>query len=155
MPRANSISANAEIRRYRMVDARTCPSMRNLPQGHGVSAGERRASDNHPSKGRRVDHRRAVMADADPHLPALDINRSEGAVRGGTERLRGVSVNAYTQQAGTPNNYSAHVGIFNAARIAVRYRATPTIKQLMYDFNMSRATAYRWRAAFLIARGEK
>lgn len=36
-----------------------------------------------------------------------------------------------------------------ALRVAIKYRdSLPTIEQLQGDFNMCRATAYRWRAAF-------
>lgn len=35
-----------------------------------------------------------------------------------------------------------------ALRIARRYRQRPTAEQLMRDYGMSRATAYRWRAAW-------
>ena len=35
-----------------------------------------------------------------------------------------------------------------ALRIARRYRSRPSADQLMRDYGMSRATAYRWRAAW-------
>lgn len=48
-----------------------------------------------------------------------------------------------------------HGGLLLAARVALRYRGhAPTVEQLVADFGMSRATAYRWRGAFLDAGAE-
>lgn len=63
-------------------------------------------------------------------------------------------MNGYQQSAGNPSPQTAHGGILTAAKIAVKFRTTPSIKQLMEGLGMSRATAYRWRSAFRIARGE-
>jgi hypothetical protein len=42
--------------------------------------------------------------------------------------------------------------IATAAKIAVKYRdRVPTVDSLMQTFGMSRATAYRWRSAFISA----
>lgn len=64
-------------------------------------------------------------------------------------------MSAYTMQAGSPPPEYAHKKILVAAQIAIRYRETPSAAQLIKDFGMSPATAFRWRAAFKIARGEK
>lgn len=61
----------------------------------------------------------------------------------------------YTDAAGLSPPEFANLKILHAATIAIRYRQTPTAAQLMADFGMSPATAYRWRAAFKLARGEK
>ena len=63
-------------------------------------------------------------------------------------------MNGYLQQAGNPSPNTAHSGILTAAKIAVMFRTTPTVSQLIEGLGMSRATAYRWVAAFKIARGE-
>jgi hypothetical protein len=60
----------------------------------------------------------------------------------------------YTLGPGWPPLTGTSIGILTATRVAIRYKTTPTINQLMADFNMSKATAYRWRSAFKIARGE-
>lgn len=60
----------------------------------------------------------------------------------------------YNQKAGNPSPQTTHAGILTAAKIAIMFRATPTVKQLMEGMGMSKATAYRWRSAFRIARGE-
>jgi hypothetical protein len=60
----------------------------------------------------------------------------------------------YTRDA-RANPNSANIRILTACRIARRYRdRIPAAKQLMNDFGMSRATAYRWIAALQQARGE-
>jgi hypothetical protein len=54
----------------------------------------------------------------------------------------------YTMEAGTPSYGNTCLGILTAVRVAKRYRdRIPTPAQLMADFNMSRATAYRWVSA--------
>lgn len=60
----------------------------------------------------------------------------------------------HTFKAGRPHYTSANQGILTAVLIATRFRDTPSICQLMTDFDMSKATAYRWRSAFRIAKGE-
>ena len=48
----------------------------------------------------------------------------------------------------------AHSGIHTAIAIAHRFtHHAPTVAQLREAFNMSRATAYRWRRAWLDANG--
>lgn len=45
--------------------------------------------------------------------------------------------------------------VFTAMKIALKYTHTmPTVQQLRADHGMSRATAYRWLAAFKAAKGE-
>jgi hypothetical protein len=61
----------------------------------------------------------------------------------------------YLSEPGMPFGQSTRIGIFVAVRIALKYRNTPTVSQLMNDFEMSRATAFRWRAAFKLAKGEQ
>ncbi len=62
--------------------------------------------------------------------------------------------NTYHSEAGTPPPGVTAIGILTAMRIAMRYRdRIPTHKQLMADYGMSRATAYRWLAALRLARG--
>lgn len=63
-------------------------------------------------------------------------------------------MSCYLLKAGNPSPQTTHGGILIAAKIAVMFRTTPTVKQLMEGMGMSRATAYRWRSAFRIARGE-
>lgn len=60
----------------------------------------------------------------------------------------------YHMAAGYPDPHCVSLSVLSAVRIALRYGRTPTVSQLMNDYGMSRATAYRWRAAFKIARGE-
>lgn len=51
-----------------------------------------------------------------------------------------------------PHGY-ARTGILTAVKVALRYHPNvPTVPQLRRDFGMSRATAYRWRNAFIEAR---
>jgi hypothetical protein len=46
------------------------------------------------------------------------------------------------------NKYSTSMTIQTACRIANRFRTRiPTVEELMENFGMSRATAFRWRAA--------
>ena len=45
----------------------------------------------------------------------------------------------------------AHTAAIIAFRIGRQYRNVPSAKQLQSDFGMSRATAYRWRRAFIAA----
>lgn len=47
-----------------------------------------------------------------------------------------------------PSPASTHLVIQTAVRIATRYTKTPAPEELQRDFGMSRATAYRWVAAF-------
>lgn len=51
-------------------------------------------------------------------------------------------------------------GIANAFELVLRFaawagqlRGDPSVEQIRDQFNVSRATAYRWRAAWLAARG--
>jgi hypothetical protein len=45
--------------------------------------------------------------------------------------------------------------IYTACSVAARFaRRTPTAGELMQEFGMSAATAYRWRSALKAARGE-
>jgi hypothetical protein len=60
----------------------------------------------------------------------------------------------YTLGAGYPSCRTSTISILTATRLVTQYKTTSTINQLMNDFNMSKATAYRWRSAFKIARGE-
>jgi hypothetical protein len=60
----------------------------------------------------------------------------------------------HTLQAGRPSPFSASTTIYSAVCIAIKYRDTPSFQQLMADFGMSRATAYRCVSAFKAARGE-
>jgi DNA-binding IclR family transcriptional regulator len=60
----------------------------------------------------------------------------------------------------TGNNYTLNQGactgitVLVAARIATEYaNRLPTVSELRSRFGMSRATAYRWLAAFRQARG--
>lgn len=54
----------------------------------------------------------------------------------------------YTGQPGFPSRGVTSVRITTALRIANRYRGrVPEVKQLMRDFGMSKATAYRWANA--------
>lgn len=49
---------------------------------------------------------------------------------------------------------SAQSAVFIAVRIAEKYpRRIPSARELMHDLGMARATAYRWRKAFMDARG--
>ena len=60
----------------------------------------------------------------------------------------------YTLDAGECPN-SANITTLTAVRIAMRYvTRNPTVKELREGFGMSRATAYRWIAAFKVARGQ-
>ena len=61
----------------------------------------------------------------------------------------------YQSQPGMPYCGSTRIGIVVAVQIALKYRNTPTVSKLMNDFEMSRATAFRWRAAFKLAKGEQ
>lgn len=52
-----------------------------------------------------------------------------------------------------PSPSSTHLLMQTAIRIATRYTKTPLPEELQRDFGMSRATAYRWVAAFREIRG--
>jgi hypothetical protein len=59
----------------------------------------------------------------------------------------------YTVEA-NPAGDMARGQIITACRIAVRYASRiPSASELMSDFAMSRATAYRWRSALSQVRG--
>lgn len=61
----------------------------------------------------------------------------------------------YTDSAGRPPTTTASGLIFTAAQIAIRYASrVPSAAELQSVHGMSRATAYRWVAAFRLARGE-
>ena len=61
---------------------------------------------------------------------------------------------AFTNAPGTPPPNRARVTIFTAARIALRYRGrVPGRDELIADYGMSRAEAYRWINAFKAATG--
>ena len=63
-------------------------------------------------------------------------------------------MSAYSVEVNPPSCGTAGM-ILVAARIALKYQhGTPSAKQLMRDYGMSQATAYRWRNAFKVARGE-
>ena len=60
----------------------------------------------------------------------------------------------YTQRAGTPPTTTVGRNIYGAACIATKYaHRLPTVDELRSDYGMSRATAFRWVAAFKHARG--
>jgi hypothetical protein len=60
----------------------------------------------------------------------------------------------YTLRAGAPPTSTAGAQIYTAACIAQHYASRlPTVAELQRDYEMSRPTAYRWRAAFKYARG--
>jgi hypothetical protein len=64
------------------------------------------------------------------------------------------SQSAYILRPGTPPTSTVHRGIYGAACIATRYASrVPTVDELCAEYEMSRATAYRWIAAFKHARG--
>lgn len=51
---------------------------------------------------------------------------------------------------GYPSPRSGSVALTIAFRLIRRYGSSvPTIEQLIRDFEVDRATAYRWRAAFI------
>ena len=56
----------------------------------------------------------------------------------------------HMREPGYPPHGLANITLIKAVRIARHYGGRiPTVAQLRADFGMSRATAYRWRAAFL------
>lgn len=58
------------------------------------------------------------------------------------------AIQNYTLNVGLPPPSSQCISITLALRVVRRYRdKAPTTAQLMADFDMSRATAYRWIAA--------
>jgi hypothetical protein len=62
----------------------------------------------------------------------------------------------YREAMHAPPRSTAHHFLFTAVRIADAYpanRPPPSIDQLIEQFGMRRATAYRWRAAICAARG--
>jgi len=62
---------------------------------------------------------------------------------------------AYTMAPGVPGHESSSTRIFVAVKVADRFKdRTPTARELIDLWGMSRATAYRWVAAFKAARGE-
>lgn len=62
--------------------------------------------------------------------------------------------NHYTMRPGTPPPSTAPASLYSAACIATHYaNRLPTVHELKAEFGMSRATAYRWVAAFKCARG--
>lgn len=59
----------------------------------------------------------------------------------------------YSEEIGGPRQ-SVRVALLIACRVADKYRRRlPTVQELMDDFGMHRATAYRWRATLAEARG--
>lgn len=59
----------------------------------------------------------------------------------------------YSEEIGGPRQ-SFRVALLIACRVADKYRRRlPTVQELMDDFGMRRATAYRWRATLPEARG--
>ncbi len=64
-----------------------------------------------------------------------------------------MSTGQYTEQVGI-SRATATVQLSVACRLADRYRhRLPLVAELQEQFGMSRATAYRWRAALAEARG--
>lgn len=60
----------------------------------------------------------------------------------------------YTVSANPPPSSVSALAI-QAMRLALRYQhRTPTVAELRETYGMSRATAYRWIAAFKAAKGE-
>lgn len=58
----------------------------------------------------------------------------------------------YLREPGWPNPKSQCTTLTLALRLVRRYgQRVPTVAQLMNDFSVCRATAYRWRAAFVEA----
>lgn len=60
----------------------------------------------------------------------------------------------YRRTAGIPDQQFATVKIFVAVRLADKYHSRiPSPDELQNEFDMDRATAYRWVNAFKAARG--
>lgn len=56
------------------------------------------------------------------------------------------------EQAGWPNPNTQNASLTLAFRMVVRYgHSVPSVETLRADFGISRATAYRWRRAFVEA----
>ena len=108
----------------------------------------------------------ARLHDCGPHgrLTAKQIAALAGISRGMvsiriSSGLRGEALVAPAKRGvRLPGDYTVsvgtigHIGIHVAVRLAVSHRdRAPTIAHLRDQYGMSRATAYRWRAAFIDA----
>ena len=62
----------------------------------------------------------------------------------------------YVSAPGRPNPSTVSPSILTACQIAKAFRGNvPSVEGLQTKFGMSRATAYRWRAAFKLAWGQE
>lgn len=76
-----------------------------------------------------------------------DCGRGHSAADAVVAEVVPVKAYEYTSEICPPAG-CAHAGIYIAIRIARKYtHRVPTIAELRNDFGMSRATAFRWRAA--------
>lgn len=64
-------------------------------------------------------------------------------------------MNSFHEEKHYPPHMYANQRLITAVKIALRFKnKAPTIASLRAEFGMSRATAYRWRNAFMEARNE-
>ncbi len=94
---------------------------------------------------------RAVQAPVEAcQRPGVGTGRVRSREKEGAVMAR--SSDHVCEQAGWPNPNTQNASLTLAFRMVVRYgHSVPSVETLRADFGISRATAYRWRRAFVEA----